>query len=296
MPLVTGSWATSYSEGWEPGARIKIPKYEYEVYNFLSKNLLHGQRILSLPLQSPLTGTTNYFATDILLFMGIPSFSGYGYMPELDNKIYIALADQINSEDTRNLSQELAVLGIKYITVHLDYNPKSFVSGYLTNLSKLISTLNNTKGLTYVGRIGQRAIYEVKDPYPLIYATSIPMELNRSIYSFPNDIPRILSNPVVNYSVISPVSYEVNIQNATKPFILVFGKTFDSNWQLECDELSTKHYLVYGFANGWLINKTGSFTLRIYYTPQKLYEITIIATFIGLIVPFSLLVFNILRR
>jgi hypothetical protein len=107
LPLVTGSWATSFSEGWEPGARIKIPKYEYEVYNFLSKSLLHGQRILSLPLQGPLTGTTNYFATDILLFMGIPSFSGYGYMPELDNKIYIALANQINSEDTRNFSQEL---------------------------------------------------------------------------------------------------------------------------------------------------------------------------------------------
>jgi hypothetical protein len=108
----------------------------------------------------------------------------------------------------------------------LDYNPKSFVSGYPTNLSKLISTLNNTKGLTYVGRIGQRAIYEVKDPYPLIYATSIPMELNQSIYSFPNDIPRILSNSVVNYSVISPVSYEVNIQNATKPFILARARSW----------------------------------------------------------------------
>lgn len=295
--LVTGSWATTYySPGWGPGARISIPAYEYEVYNLFSTHLAHGQRVLSLPLQGPLTGTTWYLGTDILAFMGIPMFSGCGYMPKLDNQIYLALANQLNSKDTSNFSEELAVLGMKYVMVRLDYNSKSFHSWYPTNLTTLISTLNNTKGLFYMGRIGQRLIYEVKDTYPLIYATLMPRRSNQTIYPFPNDPPKISSNPVVTYSVVSPVSYEVHVQNATVSFVLVFGNTFDSGWQLRYDGPVAEHLLVYSFANGWLINKTGSFNLQIYYAPQRIFTVTTIFCFVGLAIPFSFLTFDLLRR
>jgi hypothetical protein len=294
--LITGSWATSYSEGWAPGARISIPENEYKVYDFFSKNLSHGQRVLSLPLQGPLTGTTLYLGTDILTFMGVPMFSGHGYMPELDNQIYLTLANQLSSNDTSNFSEELAVLGIKYVMVRLDYNPESIASWYTTNITTLISNLNKTEGSSYVCKIGQRVIYEVKDPYPLVYATSMPIGSNQSIYPFPNNPPKILSDPVVTYSVVSPIFYEVNVQNAKVPFVLVFGNTFDSGWQLGYDGPAAEHLLVYGFANGWLINKTGSFNLQIYYAPQRIYEITTILVYVGLAIPILLLAFDLWRR
>lgn len=294
--LLTGSWATSYAPGWAPGARISVPEYEYEVYSFFSAHLTQGQRVLSLPVQSPLTGTTWYHATEVLQYMGVPMFSG-GYMPVLDNQIYRALADKLRTGDTSNFSEVLAVLGVKYVMVHLDYNPRSVESArYPTDLNTLISTLDSAKDLSYVGQIGERLIFEVDDPYPLVYAASVPKESSQAIYPFPDDPPKISSNPVVTYSVASPVSYEVRVQNATSPFVLVFGNTFDSGWELEYDGSAAEHLLVYGFANGWLIDKSGSFNLRIYYAPQRMFTVTAVLWFVGLAIPVSLLTFDMLRR
>jgi len=294
--LFTGSWATTYPPGWAPGARISVPEYEYEVYGFFSAHLTHGQRVLSLPAQSPLTGTMWYHATEVLLFMGVPMFSG-GYMPVPNNHIYGVLANKLNTGDTSNFSEALAVLGVKYVMVHLDYNPSSVESSrYRMDLVNLIFTLDNTENLYYVSRIGERLIYEVRDPYPLIYAAPIPKESSQAIYSFPNDRPKISSNPVVSYSVVSPVSYEVHVQNATAPFVLVFGNTFDSGWELEYNGPAAEHLLVYGFANGWLVDKTGSFSLKIHYAPQRTYAVTAALWFVGLALPISLLAFDMLRR
>ena len=82
------------------------------------------------------------------------------------------------------------------------------------------------------------------------------------------------------------------MQSATKPFTLIFCKKFGPNWKLEGYQLSTEHYLVYNLANAWLVNKTGDFSLRIYYAPKIVYEITIATTIIGLITLFSLLIFK----
>jgi len=125
------------------------------------------------------------------------------------------------------------------------------------------------------------------------------MKSNQTIYAlypFPDDPPKISSNPIITYSVVSPVSYEVHIQNATAPFVLVFGNTFDSGWQLMYDGPPAEHLLIYGFANGWLINKTGSFNVKIYYAPQMICTVAGIFCFVGLAIPISLLTFDLLRR
>jgi hypothetical protein len=290
--LFTGSWATHYAPGWEPGARIEVPtSFEGNLSAFLSSNLHVGQRVLTLPVQGPLVGTTKYFGTDILARSGIPIFSGT-YMPGPDDHVYIGIADQIRSGNTSHLADELAALGVKYVKVDLYYDPHSSLSGwYSTNITQVIAALNATPGLVYIGEIDNQLVYHVNYTYPLIYAARIPTDIsNTTAYRFPSELPSISTSVRLKYHEVSPVEYVVDVNASQSPFILVFGETYDSGWKLLYGEHKLEpHYLVYGFANGWLVNITGDLKLVILYVPQRWWEIGLISTIIALLLPLTLL-------
>ncbi len=92
----------------------------------------------------------------------------------------------------------------------------------------------------------------------------------------------------------SPTSYEVNA-DSKGPFILAFLESYDSSWKLYVNGRmisETSHLEVNGYANGWLINETGSLLIRIEYPTQSLISASIIAS---LILP-SLLLICLSRR
>lgn len=71
------------------------------------------------------------------------------------------------------------------------------------------------------------------------------------------------------YSKIDPTKYELKIENADKPFFLGFMEKFDSNWQISNFEKT--HFKLDGYANGWLIEKPGTYGLTIEYKPQRIF-------------------------
>jgi hypothetical protein len=80
------------------------------------------------------------------------------------------------------------------------------------------------------------------------------------------------TQPQIVATQIDPTKYVVEI-NAADPFILVLGQSFSPYWQISVNGESTdfKHYLVNGYQNGWFINETGNYSIKIEYWPQNLF-------------------------
>jgi hypothetical protein len=87
---------------------------------------------------------------------------------------------------------------------------------------------------------------------------------------------------------ISPAEYEISIKNATRPYLLSLAESYDPLWialedvqsrtheqshresgNLDNQIFKTQSIPLYSIVNGFYINKTGDYTLRIEYQPQK---------------------------
>ena len=109
------------------------------------------------------------------------------------------------------------------------------------------------------------------------------------------DTASVAQQPIVTYQRISPTEYLVHVINATHPFFLVFSESYDSGWKVYSSKpgvfglggmpfaASENHFLANGFANGWYVNETGTYSLTLYYQPQSEYEICLAATLTGFV-------------
>ena len=93
------------------------------------------------------------------------------------------------------------------------------------------------------------------------------------------------------YTKINPTLYEVKIKNATRPYIMSLVETYDPLWKAsyEIDTTQTENpdegmsnvtnegikdpkipnIPLYSIINGFYVNKTGDYNLKIEYQPQK---------------------------
>ena len=111
---------------------------------------------------------------------------------------------------------------------------------------------------------GHEVVYRVSDSYPLIYASPIPANSSAgSAYDFPS-VPPIESG-LINFTQLSPTEFEVRVNYATDPFLLVLSTTY-GDWQVS--GVSATHLMVYNYSNGWIINRTRTYVMRVYYAPQ----------------------------
>jgi hypothetical protein len=91
----------------------------------------------------------------------------------------------------------------------------------------------------------------------------------------------------IRFRRINPTKYEVNVSQATDPFLLVFSESYNSQWVLKIgpsgdarrsldDELAGspfRHLAANGYANSWWIDRPGTYRLTIEYLPQRWYQI-----------------------
>lgn len=78
--------------------------------------------------------------------------------------------------------------------------------------------------------------------------------------------------PEISFQKINPTKYVTAIKGANQPFILSFSEAFDARWQASVNGKSLKnHFIINGYANGWLIEKTGDYQVVIEYRPQKIF-------------------------
>jgi len=112
--------------------------------------------------------------------------------------------------------------------------------------------------------VGHEEIYRVSDSYPLIYASPLPANSSAgSAYDFPL-VPPIESG-LINLTQLSPTEFQVRVNNARGPFLLVLSTTY-GDWKVS--GVSAAHLMVYNYSREWIINGTGTYVMRVYCAPQ----------------------------
>jgi hypothetical protein len=236
-----------------------------------------------------------------------------------------ALYIQDSIEKNSSLSKIASLLDVKYIIISKDIDTTNgnYQNGGLTPQNLIIQFLANQTGISFYNSFGLLDFYNVSDKYflPHIYTansyiitnniTSMLNLVNQNYFNPGNSViffNNSLNNeniskfkemsldesnyhPQISFKEINPTKYEVNIENATKPFFLVFSESYDPQWkayignQFNCDKIAyynntnvkecpeeerftpfdisyllTKplsednHLLANGYANSWYIN------------------------------------------
>jgi NedA-like, galactose-binding domain len=80
------------------------------------------------------------------------------------------------------------------------------------------------------------------------------------------------NSATIKYDQLNPCTYRLQI-DADKPFLLVFSETYNPLWKAIVDSEEISAFPVYSFLNGFFINKTGSFTMTLYFTGQDYVDI-----------------------
>ncbi len=205
-----------------------------------------------------------------------------------------------------DFSNELGIFGIHYLIVQGDTLNKSPCEYcYVTSFSKsdILNNLGASNDIRLVSEYGNSSIYVNTNYVPLVYASNVKVLpantvnqtdyyianssfsiQNYSVYdpaalgSF-NPVGKIgaytvqsFSKPSISFSYPDPAKAIVHVHNATTPFYLIFRETYDPFWGAYYSNgtavSSNNHILVNGFANAWYMNKTGNYTVTLYYTLQ----------------------------
>jgi hypothetical protein len=79
---------------------------------------------------------------------------------------------------------------------------------------------------------------------------------------------------------VNPCTFRVHV-NASEPFILVFSEAYNPLWKASTTEQAFISIPAYSLINSFYINKTGQFTLTIYFTGQTYADIGLITSLVS---------------
>ena len=82
-------------------------------------------------------------------------------------------------------------------------------------------------------------------------------------------------NASITYNKINPNQYIVHV-NSSQPFYLVLSQSYDNGWvaTINGQQIPDQcHFTANSYANGWYINKTGTYTLTLEFKPQNLFYV-----------------------
>ncbi len=91
----------------------------------------------------------------------------------------------------------------------------------------------------------------------------------------------------LSHEMISSTQHQIKVKTE-KPFVLIFSESYHPYWKASTIIDGENHYFnihgkANGFANGYYIDQTGSFTVLLDFTPQKWFDLFWLLTLIGLI-------------
>ncbi len=108
--------------------------------------------------------------------------------------------------------------------------------------------------------------------------------------------------PEVKYTRINPVHYEVETKNIQGAYVLLFNEKFNSSWRLTTEDDSDKvivldkHFMVDGYANGWLIEDGNRNKFKIEYTSQSSFYLGSIISVISFLLVAGLLIYRRIKK
>lgn len=86
--------------------------------------------------------------------------------------------------------------------------------------------------------------------------------------------PQKLGTVNIEWKKVKPTLYELSLSQQIPPYIIVFSETFHPLWQItdaSGKKIDAPHFIINGFANGWLIEKTLPEKIKIEFSLQKVF-------------------------
>jgi len=165
-------------------------------------------------------------------------------------------------------------MAVKYVIVPLDSEGEIFIAEHQYNhqqreeVEEFLDTIPWLKKVDVTQKI---AVYEL-------------LEFKDHFFGLGEETPGI------QWQMINPTKYQVQVKNAQEPFQLVFSEAYDSLWQAKLNSkvIISKPYQ--GFLNSFLIDKTGDFELTIEFLPQKYVYYGGVVSLFTLLVSFLVLI------
>ena len=291
----------------ETNISITIPNHVFELSDYLNK-LNGTYNIALLPSETPFYHISIWYrGTDVYTYLlDHPAFTG-GYVAYSEVLFPISQGEYFNIaryfqsariSSSIGIAKEFGALGIEYIVVQGD----TLSNGYEDfNMGYLYNNLNQTNAFEFKARFENSSVYKNNFYAPLVYAANIvnignatPSSVFSYIGYYINYINKtvvysnstsiynstgkavmavgVFESPSIKFAADTPTAVIVHIKNATTPYYLVFRETYDPHWAAfysnGTEVNPSYHIAVNGFANAWYMNKTGSYTVTLYYTLQ----------------------------
>lgn len=110
--------------------------------------------------------------------------------------------------------------------------------------------------------------------------------------------------PKIEFEMISSARYKVSIKDAQNPFFLVLSTTFDPRWNGyfttpagNGDPMPKKNHLeVNGYANGWYVDRIGSYEMFLEYSPERIFIMGQKFALVCIIIAFLILIGYFIRK
>ena len=238
------------------------------------------------------------------------SFSTYDefFSPQIPEKYYHNLSEAIATSPVNySISNVFSVFGIRYLILQGDtlHYGKSSPTAPIWNESMVYYNLNRSKSIKQAASYNTSSIFEVINYTPLVYSSNVKNVGNSSssevFNAIANDTLDVSNTSIyttrniglynsngkitvswisnfkqagITFDYLSPTKVDARVSNATSPLYLVFRETYDPGWNAYYSNGTAvaqgAHVQVNGFANVWYINKTGNYTMTLYYAPQTL--------------------------
>lgn len=222
---------------------VDIPSY-YEGTNAYLNERQDDGRILHLPM---LGGDTvgyswGYRGVEPAEFLfDRSSVSKILRAKYFDEKYLTLYKDFTNNRD---YSEQLEEMNIKYLILHHDLDPEASGATPSAEVAKHLEENSNIRQLKIFGNLTVYEFTANKDTGLFFAKGEIAKEMD--------------------YEKLNPTHYKVLIRDSMNPFSLIFKSTFSELWEAKINgEKINDHFLVYDYANGWRINKTGDYTVDV---------------------------------
>lgn len=114
-----------------------------------------------------------------------------------------------------------------------------------------------------------------------------------------NTIQNSAKKPIITFQKENSAKYHITIKDASQPFFLVFSESFNPLWQVHDSDTKQQvlgHYLVNSYANAWVIDRKGSYSLDLDFGPEKSFVIYKIIFGVAFGISVLFLVVSFLRR
>ena len=80
--------------------------------------------------------------------------------------------------------------------------------------------------------------------------------------------------PSIRVIRVDPNHYDVHVENARAPYVLVFGESYDPLWSAKVGNREiASHWPVNGYANAWYVEELGSYDISIRFKPQQVVKL-----------------------